>query len=615
MSTSVDTMKNFFNVLKLYANDTTTHGVAILDHAIRTTTHFAGLQDAVNHFVSDMANVTATQGAVQSLLQNCGIVLGAANDFSVDTGAVTGYNAGMGVVKNAQTIVPEGNYFLSQLPLPAAGSRNVHSYTGADGQTFYFTTSYPESYLTVTDNATSPLDANGQPDSSLAQSTTLQAGETYVTETYSNGTYDSTTGEQAAAAIQTMMRGMEHYWAEQGLKLAYDSFGVDFNNKNISVVFGINQGSQAETGPAASDPNKETGLPASNIEMELNAVMYAGIDPNDPNGNTRVAGGTGQNYLDRTIAHELIHAVMQASGTLKESMPEFFTEGVAELVHGVDDFDSNDTQAVADLAVDSARLQRALIFKSGTGTNDAYPAGCMFLRYLCHQSLLTQVNVGNGNESGAFKYDGGEKILSGVASGSQINVSESVELSGTTIAGDDLFVTSNYGTLIVRDARTKLINFAGSDGDVAARFCAADAAGTLDGRDLDSYVVLYGADFENNDLYADDSGSQLWGGSYGMDNLVGGEGVDEFIAGVGCGADTIFNAGMADTINLAATTLNQISNIYVSNNGVESNLTMNFTDGSSLTVWSDPAQVVNFKLMDGSMYSHINATDTWVKTN
>ena len=65
MSTSVDTMKNFFNVLKLYANDTTADGVAILDHAIRTTTHFAGLQDAVNHFVADMASVTAAEGAAR----------------------------------------------------------------------------------------------------------------------------------------------------------------------------------------------------------------------------------------------------------------------------------------------------------------------------------------------------------------------------------------------------------------------------------------------------------------------------------------------------------------------------------------------------------------------
>ena len=613
MSTSVDTMKNFFNVLKLYSYDNTTDGIAILDHAIRTTTHFAGLQDAVNHFVSDMANVTATQGAAQSLLQNCGIIVGAANDFTVDTGAVSGYNAGMGTIKNAQTIVPEPDVLLSQLPIPAAGSQTVHSYTGADGNTFYFTITYPETYLTVRDNSTSPLDETGQPNSLYAQSTVLQAGQTYVSQPDSEGYYFYATAEQIASAIQTIMRGVENYWASEGLKLAYDSYGIDFNNKNLNIVFGINQGSQAETGPTANDPG-EHNIPANSIDMEINSIMYALIDPNNINGNTRVESGPAENYLDRTIAHELIHALMNASGTLKEGMPEFFTEGVAELVHGSDDFDSNFTDEVVALALDSARLQKALLFKSGTGTHDAYPAGDMFLRYICQQSLPTQITVGDENVPGQFDYDGGEEIFSDVASGSQIDVAAYVELTGANIAGDDLFVTSNLGTLVVRDARTKLINFADYEGDVAARFCAANAAGTLDGRELDGYEIFYGADFANNDIYANDYGSQLWGGAYGSDDLHGGAGVDEFIAGVGCGHDNIFSVGAEDTINLAATTLSQISNVYVSNNGVESNLTMNFTDGSSLTVRSVPTEILNFKLMDGSEYSHVNATGTWINT-
>ncbi len=615
MSTSVETMKNFFNVLKLYANDTTTDGVAILDHAIRTTTRFAGLQDAVNHFVSDMAYVTATQGSAQSLLQNCGIVLGADHDFTVDTGAVSGYNAGMGTIKNAQTIVPEDDIFLSLTELPAAGSRNVHSYTGADGQTFYFTTTYPETYTMVVDNATSPLDANGQPDSTFAASTYLLPGEIYYTEPAKDGSYTYASGEQVAAGIQTMMRGMENYWVEQGLKLAYDSFGLDFNNKNISVLFGINQGSQAETGPVASDPNRENGLPASNIGVEINSVLYATIDPNNVNGNTRFEGGAGENYLDRTIAHELIHAVMQGSGTLKESMPEFFTEGVAELVHGLDDFDSNDTEAVAALAQDSARLTQALAFQSGTGTKDAYPGGYMFLRYLCHQSLPTQVDYGTTGAPEQFYYIGGEEVLSGVASGSQVNAANGVQLTNANMAGDDLFVTSNAGTLIIRDAGGKLINFAGEDGNVAARFFAATEEGTIDGRILNGYQIIQGANFLSNEIYAGSGGSRLWGGSYGSDYLHGGAGVDEFIAGVGCGHDNIFGAFTEDRINLAATTLSQIASVNVIGSvSGECDIFMNFTDGSSTTVWSAADEIVNFRLADGSEYSHINATDTWIQT-
>ena len=35
MSTSVDTMKNFFNVLKRYSNDTEISGITVLDNAVR----------------------------------------------------------------------------------------------------------------------------------------------------------------------------------------------------------------------------------------------------------------------------------------------------------------------------------------------------------------------------------------------------------------------------------------------------------------------------------------------------------------------------------------------------------------------------------------------------
>ena len=173
-----------------------------------------------------------------------------------------------------------------------------------------------------------------------------------------------------------------------------------------------------------------------------------------------------------------------------------------------------------------------------------------------------------------------------------------------------MFVTSNLGTLIIRDVGGKLINFAGADGNVAARFFAATEEGTIDGRILNGYQIIQGASFLSNEIYAGSGGSRLRGGSYGSDNLIGGEGVDEFIAGVGCGNDNIFAAGTYDTINLAATTLDQISGMSGNANGVA----FTFTDGSSLKVWSSDDQILNFKLANGLQYSHVNATDTWIQT-
>ena len=617
MSTSVDTMKNFFNILKLYANDQTADGVEVLDHAIRTTTRFAGLQDAVNHFVADMAYVTATQGAAQSLLQNCGIVLGADYDFSVDTGAVSGWNAGMGVVKNAQDIVPESGT-LENVPLPAVnGSTSTHSYTGADGQTFYYTVTYPNDYFEVIDFSTASLDADGNIIESTAQTNYLQAGQTYSTVERISGKTLTYTGEEHASSILTMLKGMDNYWLDESFKLAYDSFGLDFNNKNISLQFAVNSPYKfsAATGPINKALEGLESLPIDEISMYINATMFTNLDASDPNGNTYNANSGNCRYLDRVVAHEMIHAVMFAAGLFKENMPQFFTEGVAELVQGLDDYDGKNRQYFVGFAEDASRLAAALEFREGTGTNEAYPAGEMFLRYLCHQSLPTEITVGNGNVAGLFEYDGGEEILSGVASGSQINAANGVQLTNANMAGDDLFVTSNAGTLIIRDAGGKLINFAGEDGNVAARFFAATEEGTIDGRSLNGYEIINGANFLSNEIYAGSGGSRLWGGSYGSDYLHGGAGVDEFIAGVGCGHDNIFGAFTEDRINLAATTLSQIASVNVIGSvSGECDIFMNFTDGSSTTVWSAADEIVNFRLADGSEYSHINATDTWIQT-
>ena len=591
MSNSVDTMKNFFNVLKLYSQDATTSGITILDHAVRTVSHFAGLQDAVNHFVSDMANVTATAGATQSLLQNCGIVLGADDDYTVDTGAVSGYNAGMGVLKDAQSIVPEPDVNLSEMPLPAEGSTTVHSCTGADGNTFYFTTNYPASFIEVIDIATAPTDVNPDYASFFANSTYLQADKNYYDQDPNGNVYGIYSGQEVAEAILTLIRGVENFWAEQTFKLAYDSFGLDFSNKNLLVRFAINEiYASAETEAAPYDPAFHSNLPANDLEVIINAPIYATIDPDNPNGKA------GENfYVDRLLAHEMIHAVMYATGTLKTDMPEFFTEGVADLVQGDDDYKSSSTAGIAELAESPDRLAAAMSIRAGTGTSDCYAAGHMFLRYLCKQSQPAQVSIANGTPEN-FNYAGGEKIISGAGTGSQITTSNGVRIKTASALGDDMFVFTSAGNVIVRDVRDKVINFANESGEVYGHAYLSSTAGTIDGRTLSGYEFISGANFADNEIFAGDGGSQLWGGDYGTDILHGGNGADNFITGTYCGNDTIFNADAEDTIYLSATSLEQIVGSAVNGNGVA----LAFSDGSFLTVAGNVG--AKFTLANGASY-------------
>ena len=390
MATSIETMKSFMNVLKQYANDTVTSGIAILDNAVREVTRFGSLQEAINSFVNDVTDTSRIADTAQRLKETCGIVLGADNDFTADTGAVSGANAGNGTVKNAASIVPETGT-LAELSMPAAGSVTSHSYTTSDGKTFSFNIQWPASFNQVQDRKWQTLDTYDP----RAWTTEELTNQTFASNAVVNEGTVTYTAQQIRDSIEAITKGMEHWWVAESAKLAYDSYGLDFNGKTLKVNYFVNMADvQAATSPADKKENDTT--PADVIEMGIGLPIYGDIDTVDVNGNTRFAGGANQCYLDRTIAHEMIHGTMQASGTLKgydektssvASMPEFFTEGVAELVMGLDDYDGQRTDQIVSLATDRAKLADAMVLASGTGTAVRYTSGYMFLRYLCQQNL------------------------------------------------------------------------------------------------------------------------------------------------------------------------------------------------------------------------------------
>ncbi len=428
MATSIETMKSFMNVLKQYANDTTTSGIAIMDQAVRAVSRFGSLQEAIGSFVNDVTDTSRYADTAQRLKETCGIVLGKENDFTADTGAVSGANAGNGTVKDAVSIVPETGT-LTELSMPTAGSVTSHTYTASDGQTFSFNIQWPESFTQVVDRKWQTYD-NYNPN---AWTNVELTDQTFASDAKNNSNTRYYTAQDLRNSIATIAKGMEHWWVSESAKLAYDSYGLDFNGKTLKVEFFVNQEKvQADTGPIDKKENDTT--PANVIGMSIGLPIYGIIDPVDVNGNTRVAGGFEQCYLDRTIAHEMIHAVMDGTGTLKKyentnvaSMPEFFTEGVAELVMGLDDYDAGNTSEITSLATNKTALEQAMTLASGTGTDIRYTSGYMFLRYLCQQGLAGQSGGGDtpaGSLVDAFGYidsqgsDYAEGVVLDVLSGS-----------------------------------------------------------------------------------------------------------------------------------------------------------------------------------------------------
>ena len=109
--------------------------------------------------------------------------------------------------------------------------------------------------------------------------------------------------------------------------------------------------------------------------------FYNNIDMTSEDG----ASSSTSAYLDRTLAHEFTHAVMAANINNFGSLPMYFVEGTAELVHGIDD---ERRTRITEL-VSTRRTDLENVFQSSTvgttGDADPYAAGYMLLRYLAKQ--------------------------------------------------------------------------------------------------------------------------------------------------------------------------------------------------------------------------------------
>ena len=282
---------------------------------------------------------------IDRFLQNyCGI-----NLMNDDTGSITGLDAGGSIAKTAESIIPE-NGTLNTLIAPSSDS------TVINGVAFH----WPEA--------------------------------------------DS-------VAKQTMINAVNTWWAKEGLDLIEESYGLslmeeDSSVNEIQVNFVDLTNSQKPdvhsgllayvTYTPASDGINKDGI---NTNMRLNINMEYYNEILDENGASNLTTA----YLDRTIAHELTHAVMAANITGFSDLPQCISEGSAELVHGIDDVRFSDILTLSNLGigtrtytdengekvtvdVTAQRTQNLQDALSLTGDSRyAYAGGYMLLRYFAKQ--------------------------------------------------------------------------------------------------------------------------------------------------------------------------------------------------------------------------------------
>lgn len=614
MSSGTETMRNMMDYLRSYSQDDSASGRTALDNAVRLATTFSSMEEVKTNLVADLKDTTKFPDVNARLLNATGMIIGASGDYEADTGAITGANAGGIAVKNAASVVPEDGD-LSATALPEPASVTPITYTGYDGKTFTFYVKWPGSYTTFVDGSKDSED----------QLTKIKDGRYHVdlnnfdpnshykftSNSSTTNTENSPTCGQMKNAIQTALKGLNNYWLREGAKLNYDSLGLALDGQTIEIVFVA--GGDFDYASAITYNNRDDSLPSNHIYIAIDLFNYGIMNPTDPNGNTNYENGKESIYLDRVIAHEMVHAVMFATGTLKNNMPQFFTEGIADLVQGDDDYNSDQREYMLTLANNPDKLEEALVFLEGTGSAYAYPAGDMFLRYLAHQNLNITPFVGSDSNNEVFSYGTNEAVVTNYEESDSINYQKRITDAYTSSTLNDLLIAEgDSGLLVLRDVRGKTVTLNTPSGALYAYL--AENSSEVNGADFgngDRYEVLFGSNYQNDIIRAGNGGSALWGGFSGNDELFGGAGQDTFVYNFADGHDSIKNAEAQDVVYLKNMTIDRIISPQINDNGVF----FTFTDGSTLNVADNPSNFIvrdpDYKVMT---FTPDYQNKTWIQT-
>lgn len=510
MATQQGVIKKFMASL----DRTSKRGEAALDEAVRACSTFNSFQDLRNSMIRDCNNA---KNGNDFLKTYCGINLN-----NSDTGAITGSDAGGSTTKTASSVVPE------------------------DGSLVMF-------------NSGDRFEVNGL---------TVKLGKRIGSRNDTKNVVDRSFSDLSQQE-KYLWRSIYTWWIRNGLNLISESYGDNFsfgNNssattKTMYVVFedvGSDDGELAATwgGPVHNQKSTLT------IDFYINMHYYG--TASGKNGEVK-----NEAHLDRTIAHELTHAVMRANIDYSDYLPALIKEGMAELTCGIDDDRKSDIQKLANnssLLSQSLSLNEETVTVSGVN-NPSYAGGYMFLRYLARQAgdltienktKSAKVTTFRGNDS--ITSEGNKATINSGMGDDEITVraSESVFISSGT--GDDyvaiasgakkVTISSGTGDDFINNWGSKVsINTAEGDDTVYNASLASNVS--INCGMGDDSISNYG---KNVKIYGGMGDDEIW--SYGSKVTITGDAGDDFIAGSsytdslsgGTGDDTIYGNGGNDKI-------------------------------------------------------------------
>ena len=313
---------------------------------------------------------------------------------------------------------------------------------------------------------------------------------------------------------QHIMDCVYTWWASAALDLIDESYGYSFNDSNVKYT-DLNLKFDNEDDSYLA----YTNVTGNDLNIVVNLNYYNNFKSSDFDG----ISPKGQGYLDRTFTHESVHAVMMSKLKNFWSLPQFITEGTAELIHGIDD---KRTWDIENLASDSNYLKKKLSLSSGTGDSASYAAGYMFLRWLAKEGATTTDSSASAAVTTTQK-----KLPTGVT------VKDTTMTVSASFKGNKLNLSDYDASIKKVDASAfkKNIEIFGNKNDNTI----------LGGTGAD-----YLAGGAGNDTINGGDGNDILYGNTGNDSLNGGAGKDTLYSGTGnntltggAGKDNFFYEG------------------------------------------------------------------------
>ena len=190
------------------------------------------------------------------------------------------------------------------------------------------------------------------------------------------------------AMKKAITAALDNEWLTNCMQLVDESFAINFWENGTSVksmdVILQDEGDNHKLAYVTYGYNPSTGVTGS-LSMTVNMYYYNNLDLTDKNG--AIVGKPNELYLDRTIAHEMTHAIMAANIKNFDSLPKYVKEGMAELVHGIDDYRKS---GIKNLANNTDLLKQYLEDSEHAPDDNAYSAGYIALRYLAKQAANSE---------------------------------------------------------------------------------------------------------------------------------------------------------------------------------------------------------------------------------